>query len=662
MTLNSGDTILNGKYRILKRIGEGGMARVWLAEEVTFGQRQVALKEPRADLLPDLAQEVRLRYQREVQVCAALEQARVPHIVRAITAEPYDDGLLLVMEYMPGGDLKSLLKQQPDGLPVERAVEIALDLLRALEGVHNHELEIVHRDVKPSNVLFDERGRAHLADFGLAQLAGMSGRSQLRGGQHPGTPMYMAPEQGRSPDMLLPAADLYALGCVLFEMLSGKRYKRVRPGRPVSSLRPEVPGWLDEVLGRALAEDPWERYQEAADIAVALEGEAGQTRREAEEQAEREAEERARREAEEQARREAEERAQREAEEQARREASERARRKAEARAQRLTALRREAEAALAAEHWQSAREAAEVWLDLEPEAGRAAEIRTQAELMLQGPPLRRTPGGVVIATPENLDWLLSLPQPPARVWWEKADMELCLVPAGEFLMGSSADDPDADADEKPQCRVYLDAYYLGRYPVTQAQYARFVQEAGYQVPFRDADWYRPYNWDKHRKMPPQGKEDQPVVLVSWEDATAYCRWAGLRLPTEAEWEKAARGIDGRMYPWGNDWDSRKCNTLEGRASGTTPVGKYSPAGDSPYGCADMAGNVWEWTHSLYAPYPYTPSDGREKVDDIDSRVLRGGSWYVRFNRARSANRGNYADFWHYIHGFRCGVSAASSP
>jgi WD40 repeat protein/tRNA A-37 threonylcarbamoyl transferase component Bud32 len=271
MPLQLGDTILNGKYRVISLAGEGGMARVWLAEELTFGRRKVALKEPRADLSSSLAQEIEERYQREVQVCAALEQAGVPNIVRALTAEPHDKGLLLVMEYMPGGDLAAQLKEHPGGLPLEQAVTITLDLLRALEGVHAHELEIVHRDIKPSNVLFGDEGRAHLADFGLTQLAGVSGRSQLQGGQHPGTPIYMAPEQEAGSRMLTSAADLYAVGCVLFEMLTGQRYKRHQLGTAPSALRPEVPGWLDEIVARALAEEPWERWQRAGEMAAALE-------------------------------------------------------------------------------------------------------------------------------------------------------------------------------------------------------------------------------------------------------------------------------------------------------------------------------------------------------------------------------------------------------
>lgn len=586
MALQPGQTILNGKYHILKLIGEGGMARVWLAEELTFGNRSVALKEPRPDLLPDQVEEVRQRYQREVQVCAALDKAKAPNVVRAITAEPYDDSLLLAMEYMPGGDLATLLAQHPGGLPVERAVAIAVDLLRALAGVHGHELEPVHRDVKPSNVLFDARGVAHLADFGLAQLAGVSGRSQLRGGQHPGTPMYMAPEQEASPRALTPAADLYALGCVLFEMLTGKRYKRVRPETAASALRREVPGWLDTVVARALAEDPWNRWQEAAEMAAALE--AG------------------------------------------------------------VPVAVGGAPAA-------------------PPEAQAAGERKgvTPTPAILKHPAWPTTASGLVIATPENVAQLLALPQPPAQVWWEKADMELCLVPASEFLMGSVDDDRHARDDEKPQRRVYVDACYISRYPVTQAQYARFVREAGHRVPYVEEEWAAPYNWDQARKAPPQGKEQHPVVLVSWDDAVAHCRWAGLRLPTEAEWEKAARGTDGRIYPWGNAWDAARCNSIEGGKRGTTPVGAYSPAGDSPYDCADMAGNVWEWCADWYDDgyYRRLPTRSPTGPDSGQYRVLRGGSWQYDSNWVRSARRyGHHPDLRNNLFGFRCGVAAMSSP
>ena len=169
---------------------------------------------------------------------------------------------------------------------------------------------------------------------------------------------------------------------------------------------------------------------------------------------------------------------------------------------------------------------------------------------------------------------------------WEP---EMVLIPASEFLMGSDPGrDKHADDEEQPQHTLYLPDYYMARTPVTNAQYVAFVQ-ATYRDP--------PEDW-KHGR-PPEGKEDHPVGYISWYDAVAYCNWLSqvtgkpYRLPSEAEWEKAARGTDGRIYPWGDEpSDEKRCN-FGCNVGGTTPVGRYSPQGDSPYGCTDMAGNVW---------------------------------------------------------------------
>lgn len=253
-----------------------------------------------------------------------------------------------------------------------------------------------------------------------------------------------------------------------------------------------------------------------------------------------------------------------------------------------------------------------------------ASEDREHSE---STPTFRQTPAGIAIATPENLKDLLSMSNPPTRVWWEKVQMEFCLVPAGEFLMGSADSDEEALDSEKPQHKVYLDTYYIGRYPVTNAQYALFLNQSGHRPSLK---------WNNKQIM-----KDHPVVYVSWEDADAYCRWAGLRLPTEAEWEKAARGDDGRIYPWGNEWDAQKCNTYEGGKRGATSVGVYSPAGDSPYGCADMAGNVWEWTADWYDKgyYRVSPARNPKGADSGRYRVLRGGSWTITQRYARVSFR-----------------------
>jgi formylglycine-generating enzyme required for sulfatase activity len=227
----------------------------------------------------------------------------------------------------------------------------------------------------------------------------------------------------------------------------------------------------------------------------------------------------------------------------------------------------------------------------------------------------------------------------------------LCAVPAGAFLMGSDKrTDPQAYDSEQPQHSVTLTAFQIAKYPVTVAEYACFVR-AGQMAPER---------WQQQLS-----KLDHPVVYVHWRDAVAYAGWLAAhtgqfwRLPSEAEWEKAARGTDGRIYPWGNQFDASRANTGK---KDTTPVGSY-PGGASPYGAQDMAGNVWEWTSSVEKPYPYNAGDGRERAESTGNRVLRGGSWWEEARVARAASR-DFVAPGHLTYvggGFRLALAAPSS-
>lgn len=188
-------------------------------------------------------------------------------------------------------------------------------------------------------------------------------------------------------------------------------------------------------------------------------------------------------------------------------------------------------------------------------------------------------------------------------------------IPAGEFIMGSD----ERFSDEGPEQVVDLEAFDIDQYPVTNLQFQAFIDATGRRAPQHFSG-----------RNPPPGKGDHPVTFVSWFEARDYCDWADKRLPTEHEWEKAARGTDGRVFPWGNEFSLRKANTPVrwariGIEGDTTPVGAFAD-GVSPYGLYDTSGNVWEWTDSWYLPYPGNESQS-ENYGRI-YRVLRGGSWW----------------------------------
>jgi formylglycine-generating enzyme required for sulfatase activity len=198
-------------------------------------------------------------------------------------------------------------------------------------------------------------------------------------------------------------------------------------------------------------------------------------------------------------------------------------------------------------------------------------------------------------------------------------DMPMVFIPEGEFTMGSNT----GDDDEKPPHPVFLDAFWIDKFEVTNTQYAMCLNAGVCKPPSSNNSNTR----NGYFGIPQFN--NYPVVYVSWEDANRYCGWAGKRLPTEAEWEKAARGTDSRVYPWGNTFDKNLLNSYESGKGDTTAVGSYPPNSASPYGAMDMAGNVWEWVADWYGDNYYTtsPRNNPKGLLSGQYRVLRGGAW-----------------------------------
>jgi serine/threonine-protein kinase len=262
---------------------------------------------------------------------------------------------------------------------------------------------------------------------------------------------------------------------------------------------------------------------------------------------------------------------------------------------------------------------------------------------------------------------------PPVIPPRPKIEFDWVTIPAGKFLMGSD----DGRDDEKPAHEVYLPEYYAARVPTTNEQWVAFLRDSDYAWK-RLAKWWQWIHQDKYDEkihiggkasslVIPSGKEKHPVVYVTWHDAVAFCEWAtnlipcpsptgkgSIRLPTEAEWEKAARGRDGRNYPWGNNPPNDKLCNFNRNVGYTTAVGSYHD-GESPYRVLDMAGNVWEWCSSDYKEYPYNADDGRENLSINKYKVLRGGSWFNGSYNLRCACRASHNPYdLNNFRGFRC--------
>ena len=576
-----------GRYHILEQLGEGGMAVVYKAYDTRL-ETDVAVKVIRVENLTLGTMERALkRFEREAKALAKLNH---PNIVNVTDYGEYEGKPYLVMPYFPGGTLKQKLGKP---IPWQEAIQTLLPIAEALDYAHSQKM--VHRDVKPANILLTERGQPMLTDFGIAKVLDVEETMDLTGTSAAvGTPEYMAPEQATA-KIADHRADIYALGIVLYEMITGRkpysadtpmavlimhaRDPLPRPSKFVSG----IPNAVEKVLIKALAKSPDDRYQNMAEMVIALEGLFGgkgkETRRVSKPK------------------------------KIDKKPKTEKASIQRNWNIQKIIIVVALAGLVLAGAYGVPAllNKQEDV---IEPSSTfTASPSETSAPTLTptrtSAPTLAATKTAVLTATP--------FPEEISDIDPAGNTIPMRLVPAGEFTMGSE------DSGEDGIYEIFLDTFYIDKYEVTTTLYKACVDASICSLP-KDSEYYNDPYYSEH-----------PIVFVNWNMARDYCVWRDAVLPTESQWEKSARGTDGRRYPWGsiisgnranfcdkncyNDWANERFDDGYMR---TAPVGSYKN-GQSPYYVYDMAGNVWEW---------------------VKEGFLRGGSWYYTGESLRSDKRG----------------------
>jgi formylglycine-generating enzyme required for sulfatase activity/tRNA A-37 threonylcarbamoyl transferase component Bud32 len=509
-------TALGAGYAVEKPLGAGGFAVVYLVRDLSL-KRKLAAKVLSPDLIT--SKTVLERFRREAETVAQLSH---PHIVPLHFIGQKDDLLYLVMECIEGGSLADRLDNEGK-LAVDEAIRILREVAGAL--AYAHKRGVIHRDIKPQNVLLEaETGRTLVTDFGIARTE--TGSSLTASGMLVGTPAYLSPEQimGQPTDH---RADIYALGVMAYEMLTGEPpfqgptptavlMKRIgSTPQPIVKLRPDVPEVVRDVVDACLAQDPDERFQNAGDVVRAL---GGQT-----------------------------------------------------------------------------------------PVSGghQTAEltVRRRRELRQRRNVFLALGTGAVLGL-AALTWALTSSRNGAIATVAAVDPGMAVIPGGTYTIGSS-DGPELT---RPAHAVRLDSFGIGFNEVTVGEYAEYVATGRATAPWTS---------------PPRAT--LPVTGVLYAEAANYCAWRhpdGGRLPTEQEWEAAARGREARRYPWGNEWNPASANTISSPRRAPAPVGSH-PMGRSPEGAHDLIGNVWEWTSSQAGNYP----GGSGAARDAGSYVIRGGAF-----------------------------------
>lgn len=576
-----GDILIN-RYKVIRPLARGGMGAVYLASDNRLGDAPVALKEMTLSHAPgdtSAWQRAISEFHREAALLARLSH---PNLPRMIDQFQFDGNQFLAMEYVEGRTLRAELESTSKLIPLETALSWFRQLASVLAYLHAQDPAIIYRDLKPTNVMVRSDGRIALIDFGIARLykVGQSGDTAIYG-----TPGYAPPEQyglGQTDAR----SDIYSLAMVFHEVLTRFDPLKRSTNRPPQAhqLRPDVPEHLAQAIHRALAPDPEERFASIKDFVAAVE--------------------------------------------------------QLPTSDSVITTLRKDATYAggvAGSGIAPSRRLNRRLLLVL---AGLAVfgllvagltffVLTTRGTLDLQPTSSSRlnlpasTSGTAVTASVPSPTAPLATPvigpAPPGMV----------AVAGGTYTVGST----DGPADEKPVNSAYLATFYIDRTEVTVGAYRRCVQ-TGQCAPPADrsslthADYFDNPEFDAY-----------PVINITWDQALKYCQTQGARLPSELEWESAARGTEGRVYPWGNQWDGAKLNIWgSGQGGDVVAVGTF-PSGATPAGIVDMAGNVAEWTSTLDQAYPYNANDGRELPTQYGARIIRGNFTGADATNARAADR-----------------------
>jgi eukaryotic-like serine/threonine-protein kinase len=696
----TGQTI--GRYRILEKLGEGGMALVYKAHDTRL-ERQVAIKIIRREVFSPLVLErVLKRFEREAKALARLSH---PNIVHVHDYGKYRGAPYLVMEYLPGGVLKTL-SGASDRLSWQEAARLLLPIAEALDYAHSQ--NVIHRDVKPSNILLTGRGQPMLSDFGIARiLEDEQTQGLTASGTGVGTPEYMAPEQWTG--KACPQSDLYSLGVVFYELVTGRKpytadtpaalmLKQINdPLPPPRQFAPDLPEGVEQVILKALAKKPDERYPSMQEFASALEAQLSASAGEKPtppawwkrkqpkisppketpasplEPLENQQKPAARPPALEVP---AEPVVPAAAGLQIRPAAPERPLgmpavpvSPAPQKARPLTDTRMGKKSAGDFQETTHdgippnppGRKQANLswwqrwgaWLGVAGAVLALLVLVTLFGLWTRGyigprPFVSPVPTRAPMPTETHVPTLTPVPTQAPRptdtiiptptlgigsTWTRPADgMVMVYVPAGDFIIGSP--EGIGESDEHPQHTVYLDAYWIDQTEVTNLMYEKCVIAGGCQVPSSSGSTTRSSYYGNSQYA------DYPVIYADWNKAQSYCKWAGARLPTEAEWEKAARGTDGRTYPWGNDAPTCSLANFGACIGDTDKVGSH-PSGASTYSVLDMAGGVWEWVNDWYGETYYrdSPQSNPQGPSSGTYRLLRGGALSGDVSGVRSALR-----------------------